>query len=41
MLVRNVTDETYIERPNSAFLSSPFYGAPRSVLLRADYSFDL
>jgi outer membrane receptor for ferric coprogen and ferric-rhodotorulic acid len=41
MLVRNVTDETYIERPNSAFLYSHFYGAPRSVLLRADYSFDI
>lgn len=41
LLVRNVTDETYIERPNSAFLYSHFFGAPRSVLLRADYRFDL
>ncbi|MCC6302565.1 MAG: TonB-dependent receptor [Gammaproteobacteria bacterium] len=41
LLVRNVTDEKYIERPNSAFLYSHFFGAPRSVLLRADYNFDL
>lgn len=41
LVVRNVTDEKYIERPNSAFLYGHFYGAPRSVLLRADYSFDL
>jgi TonB-dependent siderophore receptor len=41
LLVRNVTDEKYIERPNSAFLYGHFYGAPRSVLLRADYGFDI
>lgn len=41
LLVRNVTDETYIERPNSAFLYGHFFGAPRSVMLRAEYGFDL
>jgi TonB-dependent siderophore receptor len=37
LLVRNVTDETYVERPNSAYLYGHFYGAPRAVMLRADY----
>ncbi|MES1263177.1 MAG: hypothetical protein ABUL69_02395, partial [Peristeroidobacter soli] len=37
LLVRNVTDENYVERPNSAYLYGHFYGAPRSVMLRAEY----
>jgi iron complex outermembrane receptor protein len=37
LLVRNVTDETYVERPNSAYLYGHFFGSPRAVLLRADY----
>lgn len=41
LLLRNVTDETYIERPNSAYLYGHFFGAPRSVLLRAEYAFGL
>jgi iron complex outermembrane recepter protein len=38
LLVRNATDERYIERPNSAYLYGHFFGAPRSVMLRASYS---
>ncbi len=38
LLVRNVADEKYIERPNSAYLYGHFYGAPRSVMFRAEYS---
>jgi len=37
LLVRNLTDETYVERPNSAYLYGHFFGAPRSVMLRAEY----
>jgi outer membrane receptor for ferric coprogen and ferric-rhodotorulic acid len=39
LLVRNLADETYIERPNSADLCGHFYGSPRAVMLRADYGF--
>jgi len=39
LLLRNVTDERYVERPNSAYSYGHFFGAPRSVLLRADYGF--
>ncbi len=35
--VRNLADDTYVERPNSAYLYGHFYGSPRAVMLRADY----
>lgn len=38
LLVRNLADETYVERPNSAYLYGHFYGSPRAYMLRADYS---
>jgi TonB-dependent siderophore receptor len=37
LLVRNVADDTYVERPNSAYLYGHFFGSPRAVMLRADY----
>jgi len=37
LLVRNLADSTYVERPNSAYLYGHFYGSPRAVMLRADY----
>lgn len=37
LLLRNLADETYVERPNSAYLYGHFYGSPRAVMLRADY----
>lgn len=40
LLLRNVTDETYVERVNSAYLYSHFFGSPRALLLRAQYRFD-
>ncbi len=39
LLVRNVADRTYVERPNSAYLYGHFFGSPRAVMLRASYSF--
>ena len=39
LLIRNVTDERYIERPNSAYLYGHFFGSPRAVMLRAQYDF--
>lgn len=39
MLLRNITDEKYIERTNSAFLYGHFFGSPRAVLFRAEYEF--
>lgn len=39
LLVRNVTDEKYIERTNSAFLYGHFFGSPRAVMFRAEYEF--
>ncbi len=38
LLVRNLADDTYVERPNSAYLYGHFYGSPRAVMLRADYA---
>ncbi len=35
LLLRNVTDETCIEGPHSAYPYGHFFGAPRPVLLRA------
>lgn len=37
--VRNVTDETYIEQPNSAYDYAHFFGAPRAWQLRAEYRY--
>lgn len=39
LLVRNVTDEKYIERTNSAYLYGHFFGSPRALMLRAEYEF--
>jgi iron complex outermembrane receptor protein len=38
--VRNVTDEKYIERINSAFAYAHFFGAPTAAMLRFDYRID-
>jgi iron complex outermembrane receptor protein len=38
--IRNVTDEKYIERINSAFAYAHFFGAPTAALLRFDYRID-
>jgi TonB-dependent siderophore receptor len=38
LMVRNVTDERYIERLRDLFQDN-FFGAPRAVLLRAEYQF--
>lgn len=40
LLVRNLTDERYVERPNSAYLYGHFFGSPRAALVRADYTFE-
>jgi outer membrane receptor for ferric coprogen and ferric-rhodotorulic acid len=37
LLVRNLADDTYVERPNSAYLYGHFYGSPRAVMLRVDF----
>jgi outer-membrane receptor for ferric coprogen and ferric-rhodotorulic acid len=39
LLLRNVTDEEYIERVNSAFAYAHFFGSPRAFLLRAEHKF--
>jgi TonB-dependent siderophore receptor len=39
LLVRNVTDEKYIERTNSAYLYGHFFGSPRALMFRAEYEF--
>jgi len=37
MQVRNVLDETYLERASSTLIFNNFYGAPRAVLARVKY----
>jgi len=37
--IRNLTDRTYIEQPNSSFAYAHFFGAPRAALFRAEYRF--
>lgn len=40
LLVRNVTDEKYIESAASQYQFGSFYGSPRAVLLKASYNFN-
>jgi iron complex outermembrane receptor protein len=41
LLLRNLSEERYIEQVNSSYAYAHFFGSPRALLLRAEYRFDL